>query len=104
MSHVINALTITAVFKEAKQPIERANTMNMQSDKSLRSDNSLLLDQPVKLINIDKMIDKGNECVKAFTCANFLVRHERSPSAEKASEYTQCDKVFFLCSQSCSKA
>ena len=41
MSHVINALNITAVFKEAKQPIERANTMNMQSDKNLRSDNSL---------------------------------------------------------------
>ena len=48
MSHVITALNITSVFKEAKQPIERANTMNMQSDKSLRSDNSLLLDQPVK--------------------------------------------------------
>lgn len=50
MSHVINALTITAVFKEAKQPIERENTMNMQSDKSLRTDNSLLLDQPAKFI------------------------------------------------------
>ena len=41
MSHVINALNITAVFKEAKQPIVRDNTMYMQSDKSLRSDNSL---------------------------------------------------------------
>ena len=41
MSHVINAFTITGVIKEAKQPIERENTMNMQSDKTLRSDNSL---------------------------------------------------------------
>ena len=90
MSHVINALTITAVFKEAKQPIERENTMNMQSDKSLRSDNSLLLDQPVKLINMDKTIDKGNECVKAFTCANYHSRHGRSHRWKKLYECNQC--------------
>ncbi|XP_029339090.1 zinc finger protein 625-like [Mus caroli] len=68
--------------------------MNMESDKSLRSDNSLLLDQPIKLINIDKTIDKGNECVKAFICANYHSRHVRSHRWKKLYECHQCGKAF----------
>jgi hypothetical protein len=36
------------------------NTVNIQNDKNLRYDSSLLLDQTVKVIHIDGMIDQSN--------------------------------------------
>jgi hypothetical protein len=69
VSHVINAL-ITGNFKEAKLPILGENTMNIRSDKTLRSESSLLLDQTVKLVNIGKMIDQSYEYGKSFKCPN----------------------------------
>jgi hypothetical protein len=50
--------------------------------KILRYDSSLQLDQIVKLIPIDKKIHWFSECGKAFTCANYLCRHERSLTGE----------------------
>ena len=62
--------------------------------KILRYDSSLQLDQIVKLIPIDKKIHWFSECGKAFTCANYLCRHERRLIGEKRSENIQCGKDF----------
>ena len=62
--------------------------------KILRCDSSLQLDQIVKLIPTDKKIHQFSECGKAFTCANYLCRHERSHSGGKPYECNQCGKDF----------
>ena len=97
MSHVINAFTITDIFKhihthththtkqtnKQKTPKFRGNHECKQSNKTLRSDCSLPLNQIVKLIQTDKRIHQCNECGKAFTCANYLCRHERNLTGKK---------------------
>ena len=91
VSHVITLLPLQV----CKTAHSEGETMKVNKViKILRCDSSLQLDQIVKLIPTDKYIHEFSECGKAFTCANYLCRHERSHTGENPDEGIQCGEAF----------
>ena len=78
------SFTITDIFKDTNNPKFRGNNECKQSDETLRCDSSSPLNLIVKLIYTEKKIHWCNECGKAFTCANYLCRQEKSYWREKS--------------------